>query len=543
MKGSGNSIEQIISCPVCNRKVGYSMINEHLDTCTTSDKPRTVTSVLGRKRGRDTQTSSSFSSSPSHVTASGSGMSAEATGPPPKRPQFDSEYQWLQKIGHLPLSERVRPREMTEYVGQQHILSQEGGALSKYVRQGVIPSMVLWGPPGVGKTTLARLLTKTASAHGKFQYIMSETSATKANTQELRSIFDKSKNDFHLTKRRTVLFIDEIHRFNKGQQDLLLPYVENGDIVLIGATTENPSFQLNNALISRCHVFVLEQLSLTESCIVLSRGVALLNKCRRNVWNVEVPLKVPRSVLEYIVDLSVGDVRRALNLLEMVEISSRSINTELTKEAVKKMIGQNDINTYYDTSGDNHYDTISAFHKSVRGSDENASLFYLARMVHGGEDPLYIARRMIRIASEDIGLADHSQLPLAIAAHEAVMKIGLPEADLALAQCCVSLCRAPKSVELYRGWKRLRSMLSENRYSMASSGIPLHIRNAPTRLMEELGYSEGYKYNPDYVDGKAKQEYFPQEVLEQCPSSNELEFLDGQRLGTKMDFDLKEANS
>lgn len=535
--GTGNNVEQIISCPVCNKKVGYSMINEHLDTCTSNGKPRTMTSVLGRKRGRESQTAPPNGSNTTTVTPSSSSL--ESGNRFAKKPQFDSEYQWLQKISHLPLSEKVRPREIKEYVGQQHILSQDGGTLSKYIRQGAIPSMVLWGPPGVGKTTLARLLTKTASAHGKYQYIMIETSATKANTQELRSIFDKSKNDFHLTKRRTVLFIDEIHRFNKGQQDLLLPYVENGDIVLIGATTENPSFQLNNALISRCHVFVLEQLSTNETCIVLSRGVALLNKCRRNVWGVDIPLKLPRSVLEYIVDLSVGDTRRALNLLEMVEISSRSIDKELDRNDVKKMVGQNEINTYYDTSGDNHYDTISAFHKSIRGSNENASLFYLARMIHGGEDPLYIARRMIRIASEDIGLADNSQLPLSVAAYETVMKIGLPEADLALAQCCVSLCRAPKSVELYRGWKRLKSMIGENKYSMASSGIPLHIRNAPTRLMEELGYSEGYKYNPDYVDGKVRQEYFPQEVLEQCSDLSELEFLDGQPLGTKMDSDLK----
>lgn len=524
MNKTKNNSEQLISCPVCNKKIGYSVINDHLDVCAQNggSKQPTLTNILGKRKRPKVEV-----------------MDLEADPiRTPKKSHIDYEYQWLQKISHLPLSEKVRPKEIRDYVGQQHILSQEGGTLSKYIKQGSIPSMILWGPPGVGKTSLARLLTKTASVNGS-QYTMVETSATKANTQELRSIFDKSKNDFHLTKRRTVLFIDEIHRFNKGQQDLLLPHVENGDIVLIGATTENPSFQLNNALISRCHVFVLEQLSTNESCIVLSRGIALLNKCRKYVWGVETPLKLSRSMLEYIVDLSVGDTRRALNLLELVEVSSREIKRDLDPEDVKRMVGRGDISTYYDTTGDNHYDTISAFHKSVRGSDENAALFYLARMLQGGEDPLYVARRMIRIASEDVGLADHSQLPLAIAAHDAVMKVGLPEADLALAQCCVSLARAPKSVELYRGWKNLKSMLGENKYSMASSGVPLHIRNAPTKLMEELGYSEGYKYNPNYVDGEVKQDYFPKEVVEQCPNAEELKFLDGNPLGNQIDPDLK----
>lgn len=564
INNSKSSSQQLISCPICNKKIPYSSINSHLDTCTAASKQSsrnqpTLTSVLigGRKRKNpaaevelvdlesisDTLEGEDSKSNSSLQTASDSKKAKIAIA----KNSDDYEFRWLQKISHLPLSEKLRPKDIREYVGQQHILSQEDGTLFKYIKEGVIPSMILWGPPGVGKTSLARLLTRTATNNGA-TYQLVETSATKANTQELRSIFEKSKNDYHLTKRRTVLFIDEIHRFNKSQQDLLLPYVENGDIVLIGATTENPSFQLNNALISRCHVFVLEKLTTNEICIVLSRGIALLNRLRNHVWKNGQPLKLPRSILEYIASLSVGDTRRALNLLEMLEVSTRGMpnGEELDIGDVKSILknkGSTGVSTYYDTSGDNHYDTISAFHKAIRGSDENASLYYLARMLQGGEDPLYIGRRMIRIASEDIGIRDNSLLPLAVAAHDAVQKVGLPEADLALAQCCVALSRAPKSVDLYRGWNQLKSMLKENVYGMASSEIPMHIRNAPTSLMEELGYHKGYKYNPDFIDGKVKQEYFPEEVLEQCEDKEDLIFLKGEHLGRRKDTDLDETQA
>lgn len=546
-KGSGG---QLISCPICNKQILYSLINSHLDACASgsneSDSKRqpTLTSVLGGNRKRKASCTQVID-----LETDGEGKKAESEpqndvkkSKTSKDYSQDQEYKWLSKISHLPLSEKVRPRDIQDYVGQQHILSREKGTLFKFIKEGILPSMILWGPPGVGKTSLARLLTKTACDSGTIYHLI-ETSATRANTSELRSIFEKAKNDFNLTRRRTVLFIDEIHRFNKAQQDLLLPYAENGDIVLIGATTENPSFQLNNALISRCHVFVLNKLNLTESCIVLSRGIALLNKCRHLIWKVGHPLMLSREILEYIVDLSMGDTRRALNLLEMIEVSSRDIGSkELTVEDARLMIkngSDNGLNTYYDTHGDNHYDTISAFHKAIRGSDENASLYYLARMLQGGEDPLYIARRMIRIASEDIGVADNSLLPLAVAAHDAVMKVGLPEADLALAQCCVALARSPKSVEVYRGWNKLKALLKENTFSLASSGIPMHIRNAPTELMKELGYHKGYKYNPDYRDGRVKQEYFPQEVLEQCSDRKDLAFLNGEPLGDEIDSDLE----
>ncbi|AMD19435.1 HBR534Cp [Eremothecium sinecaudum] len=551
MSGSKN-LEQIIACPVCNKNVSFSTINDHLDRCTARSNSTTgekTSSLSENPRKRKLEKASEEIADDVEViedvgSPSGSGPIMHS-----KRAvttsSMESEVKQCKRIAHLPLSEKLRPKNLNEYVGQQHILSKEKGVLFKYINQGTIPSMILWGPPGVGKTSLARLLTKTINEERKAQltYKLVETSATKATSQELRTIFENSKKEFNLTRRMTVLFIDEIHRFNKSQQDLLLPHVEGATVVLIGATTENPSFQLNNALISRCQVFVLSKLTVEEITMVLTRGIELLNKIRLLVWDIKVPVKLSPEALRYIVDVSIGDARKALNLLEMVEVSTREslLETPLSIEQLKKLIQSNsaDLRTYYDANGDNHYDTISAFHKSVRGSDENAALYYLARMLQGGEDPLFIARRMIRMASEDIGLADHSLLPLAVAAHDSVMKIGLPEADLSLAQCAVAMARAPKSVQLYRGWNKVKAMIGENKYKLASSEIPMHLRNAPTRLMRELGYSDGYKYNPDFKDGKVAQEYFPAEVLNEVENKDELLFLAGKHLGDVVDEDYQ----
>ncbi|SCU93286.1 LAFA_0F15588g1_1 [Lachancea sp. 'fantastica'] len=543
--------EQLISCPVCNFKIKYHVINEHLDKCTArkngAGKGPTLNSLLRNKR-KQPESEDIEIIDPSPVD--NIKRAKPETRSPEKRPELErkplvdnsDDVKQLQKIIHQPLSEKLRPKELSEYVGQQHLISSESGTLYNYVKEGTIPSMILWGPPGVGKTTLARLLTRTVNTkfpHG-VTYTLVQTSATKATTQELRKVFENSKREFTLTKRLTVLFIDEIHRFNKGQQDILLPHVEAGDVVLIGATTENPSFQLNNALMSRCQIFVLTKLNNAEMCMVLSRGVSMLNKCRHLVWKVGHPLRLSKEVLNFVVDISMGDTRRALNLLEMIEVSTRDNQRELDEKAVREIIQgkSSELRTYYDRQGENHYDTISAFHKSIRGSDENATIYYLARMLQGGEDPLYIARRMIRIASEDIGVLDHTLLPLAVAAHDAVMKVGLPEADLALAQCAVALARAPKSVQLYRAWKTVNAKLQENQNSFGSCGIPMHLRNAPTKLMSELGYARDYKYNPDFKDGKVAQQYFPVEIMEKCGDEQEIQFMNGAHLGEKSDPDL-----
>lgn len=538
--------EQQITCPVCEKRVLFSSINDHLDICANSSKnylksqPTLHTFLTTKKRPKCVVTDNNnlVPVTDNHIDV--------VHEPPLKKLastcEIDIKYKQLEKIARLPLSEKIRPKELKDFIGQEHILSHDKGILSKYLIQGRIPSMIFWGPPGVGKTSLARLLTVTLNkekrSHTIYQLI--ETSATRSNTQELRSIFEKSKREYELTKKICVLFIDEIHRFNKGQQDLLLPYIEHGDIIFIGATTENPSFQLNNALISRCNIFVLNKLNENEMYQVLIRGIDMLNECRNIVWNVKHDLRLENECFSFINDLSKGDTRRALNILEMIEISTRSDSKVYSIEDIRHIVGNAELKAYYDSHGENHYDTISAFHKAIRGSDENAALYYLARMLQGGEDPLYIARRMIRIASEDIGTINNCLLPLAIAAHDAVMKVGLPEADLALAQCCVALARSPKSVELYRGWNKLNEMLRENKYSMSDSFIPLHIRNAPTKLMQEIGYHKGYKYNPNYKDGKVMQEYFPQEVLDKCENKSDLKFMTGKHLGDLLDSDLED---
>ncbi|ODQ80884.1 hypothetical protein BABINDRAFT_7562 [Babjeviella inositovora NRRL Y-12698] len=449
-------------------------------------------------------------------------------------PDIDDKVRLLKQKAHLPLAERLRPTKLSDYVGQQHLIGVEG-VLQSFIVTNRLPSLILWGPPGSGKTTLARIICRTINSR------CLEVSATNTSTGEMRKMFEDAVNEWKLTKRRTVIFIDEIHRFNKAQQDVLLPVVERGSITLIGATTENPSFQINNALLSRCRVFVLKKLSREEVSKVINRGLILINQTRKLVFGNNHLLRLAKESIDYLADLSDGDSRTALNLLDIIDAqymhassgqqdtgSERVIDDLIDPDHLQTILKKTHMN--YDRVGDAHYDTISAFHKSVRGGDPDATLFYLAKMLRGGEDPIYIARRMIRIASEDVGVADESCLPFAVAAYQSVQMVGLPEANVCLAHCAVKLARAEKSVELYRAWKLLNLQLDSD-LKIQNAVIPVHLRNAPTKLMKDLEYGKEYKYPPNFKDGRVKQDYLPDEAKGYV-------WLNGKHLGDEVDPDL-----
>src|SRR5213083_1510504 len=388
-----------------------------------------------------------------------------------------------------PLAARMRPRDLGEFVGQPHLVG-EGRVLRKAIDAGQLPSMILWGPPGTGKTTLAAIAAKKAKA--RFVAI----SAVSSGVQELRKLIDESRKLRQLTNQRTVLFIDEIHRFNKAQQDVVLPYVENGDVILLGATTENPSFEVNSALLSRSRVYVLKPLTEDEVRVIVRRALSdergLAGKAR-----------LTQEAEDGLVAVSNGDARVALNAVELAHDAtggSREITLADVREALQRR------SLLYDRAGDQHYDTISAFIKSVRGSDPDAALYWLMRMIDAGEDPMFIARRIVILAGEDIGLADPQALVIASAAQQATHLIGFPEGYFPLAEAAVYLALAPKSDSLKRGLGELQHDLAETRVDP----VPLHLRNAPTRLMAEQGHGQGYKYAHDYEGHVAPDEtYLP----------------------------------
>ena len=373
----------------------------------------------------------------------------------------------------------MRPRDLSELVGQQHIIG-EGRVLRKAIDAGQLPSMILWGPPGTGKTTLAAIAAKAAKA--RFVHL----SAVSSGVADLRKAIEEAKKLRDLTGQRTVLFIDEIHRFNKAQQDVVLPYVENGDVILLGATTENPSFEVNSALLSRSRVYVLKALTEEEVRTIVRRALVdergLAGKSR-----------LSQEAEDGLVAVSNGDARVALNALELASDATAGAR-EITLEDIREALQRRSL--LYDRAGDQHYDTISAFIKSVRGSDPDASLYWLMRMIDAGEDPMFIARRIVILAGEDVGLADPQALVIASAAQQATHLIGMPEAYYPLAEATVYLALAPKSDSLKRGLGELQKDLAETR----ADPVPLHLRNSPTPLMKQLGYGKDYKYAHDYKD-------------------------------------------
>jgi putative ATPase len=395
-----------------------------------------------------------------------------------------------------PLPERMRPNSLSEYVGQRHLVG-EGCVLRKMIESGNLSSFILWGPPGVGKTTLAHIIAQTLDRD--FYTLSAVTSGVK----DVRDVFEKARSSSLFNQKGApILFIDEIHRFNKAQQDALLGAVETGTIVLIGATTENPSFEVITPLLSRCQVFVLKSLDASDLTELLDRALktdVLLKE--KNIQIVE-----NEAILRY----SGGDARKLLNVLELViDAWQGPAPIIIDNETVTSSIQEN--MAIYDKDGEMHYDIISAFIKSIRGSDPNAAIYYLARMIDGGEDPLFIARRLCLSASEDIGLANPNALLLANAAFDAVMKLGWPEGRIPLAEATVYLASSPKSNSAYMAINNALQKVQET----GNQPVPLHLRNAPTSLMKELGYSEGYKYAHDYEGNFVLQQFLPDELKDQ----------------------------
>jgi len=397
---------------------------------------------------------------------------------------------------NAPLAEHMRPRRLAEFVGQEKILGANG-LLRKLIVQDKIPSMIFWGPPGTGKTTLARIIA--AETTSRFVQL----SAASSSVADVRAAIKEAGEQQKFFQKRTIVFIDEIHRFNKGQQDAFLPAVEDGTITLVGATTENPSFEVNAALLSRSRVFVLEKLT-SENILQIIKTV--LGDSERGLGKKKIELN--KTVESLLASLSDGDARSALNALELAVDSHLPVkgdsvlklSTKEIREAFQKS------HLLYDRGGEEHYNIISALHKSMRGGDVNAALYWLGRMLEAGEDPLYIARRLIRFASEDVGLADSQALPIAVAGYQAAHFIGLPECKVNLAQVVVYLSRAPKSIEVYKAYGKVGEAI----HAGINPPVPLHLRNAPTQLMKDLDYGKDYLYPPEEDAGE--QTYLPEEL-------------------------------
>jgi putative ATPase len=417
-----------------------------------------------------------------------------------------------------PLAERMRPSRVDEFVGQQQVMAPEK-LIGRLLRHGRLQSLILWGPPGCGKTTLARLLARETEAH------LINISAVTAGVKDVRTAVDEARQQQSMRRKRTILFVDEIHRFNKAQQDLLLPHVESGTIIFVGATTENPSFEVIAPLLSRAPVVVLEPLSEDDLEVILKSA---LEDKERGLGGLNA--EVDEDGLAYLIRAARGDARLALNGLEVATLTTppnssgrRRINLQTVVDAVQKK------GLIYDKDGEEHYNLISALHKSLRGSDPDAALYWLARMLEAGEDPLYIARRMVRFASEDVGLADPRALMVTVAAQQAFHFLGRPEGDLALAEAAVYLATAPKSNSLYKAYGKAKQEAADK----GNLAVPLPLRNAPTELMRQLGYGRGHRYPHDYSEAHVPMSYLPEDLQDLQfyePTNRGFEATVGERL-------------
>lgn len=529
----------MVFCPICGKSVPSLKINDHIDSnCQrfVQDEP---VSNTGESASSPKAPVPSFFQPTSTRKASAQFIRQDASTPSirsvnGKRPfpqsqetdpfiEKDSSSQTLpspssqvkrpktnafEKVA--PLAERMRPRTLDEICGQE--LVGPNGVLRGLIEQDRVPSMILWGSAGTGKTTIARVIASVVGSR------FVEINSTSTGVAECKKIFSEARSELSLTGRKTIIFCDEIHRFSKSQQDVFLGPVESGQVTLIGATTENPSFKVQNALLSRCRTFTLSKLTDDDVKNILHRALEVEGP------NYSPSALVDEELIQYLASFADGDARTSLNLLELaMDLSKRA---GMSKEELKRSLTKTLV---YDRAGDQHYDTISAFHKSIRGSDPDAALYYLARMIQSGEDPLFIARRLIVVASEDIGLADNTMLTLAVSTYSAVEKIGLPEARINLAHATVAMALSKKSTRSYRGLNNAFAALEEP--GIAGLPIPIHLRNAPTRLMKELGYGKEYKYNPNYVDGQVVQEYLPEKLRNR-------KFLEDHDLGLQVDPDL-----
>jgi len=417
-----------------------------------------------------------------------------------------------------PLAARIRPRSFDEFVGQEHVVGKER-VLRKSIESDQLPSMILWGPPGSGKTTLAYIIANIVKSH------FSPISAVSAGVADLRRVVEEAKERRGLYQKRTILFIDEIHRFNKAQQDAVLPYVEDGTITLIGATTENPSFEVIGPLLSRCRVFTLGALADEQVEMIVKRA---LEDGERGLGNLKV--EVDAGALKHLVAMSNGDGRIALNALELAALATQPDEEgkrRITLPTIEDALQHRSL--LYDKAGEEHYNLISALHKSLRGSDPDAALYWLGRMLEAGEDPLYVVRRLIRFASEDVGMADPQALTVSVAAQQAIHFVGMPECNLAIAEAVVYLATAPKSNSLYRAYSEVQHDIRKT----GNQPVPLHLRNPVTHLMREVGYGKGYKYAHEYEGHFVEQQNMPDSLRDRryyTPSDEGYEKEVGARL-------------